>query len=105
MKFKKFYKFKHKAKNLIKKSIYSLSELKKEQLKHYRVIANPGCYPTSSSASSSTIIKEKTYKYKNITIDSKSGYSGAGKNYRSKFNFKNFYMSQLMLMQSRTIGM
>ena len=47
MKFKKFYKFKHKAKNLIKKSIYSLSELKKEQLKHYRVIANPGCYPTS----------------------------------------------------------
>ncbi len=93
MKFKKFYKFKHKAKNLIKKSIYSLSELKKEQLKNYRVIANPGCYPTSVQLPLVPLLKKRLINTKNITIDSKSGYSGAGKNYRSKFNFKNFYES------------
>ena len=30
---------------------------------------------------------------KNITIDSKSGYSGAGKNLKSKFKFKNIFNS------------
>ena len=37
---KNFYHFKHKAKNLIKKSIYSLTELKKDKLKKFRIIAN-----------------------------------------------------------------
>ena len=45
--FKNFYHFKHKAKNLINKSIYSLTELKKDKLKKFRIISNPGCYPTS----------------------------------------------------------
>ena len=40
-----------------------------------------------------TLIKKKLIDFKNITIDSKSGYSGAGKNYKSKFKFKNFYSS------------
>ena len=39
------------------------------------------------------LLKKKLIDFKNITIDSKSGYSGAGKNYKLKFNFKNFYVS------------
>ena len=31
--------------------------------------------------------------YKNIIIDSKSGYSGAGKNIKKKFKFKNLFSS------------
>ena len=45
--YEKNYKKKHKAKNLIKKSIYSLPEFSKSKLKNYRIISNPGCYPTS----------------------------------------------------------
>ena len=37
------------------------------------------------------LIKKKLIKFENITIDSKSGYSGAGKNYKKKFKYKNFY--------------
>ena len=37
--------------------------------------------------------KKKLINFKNITIDSKSGYSGAGKIIRSKFKHKNFYFS------------
>ncbi len=91
--YKNIYKKKHKAKNLIKKSIYSIAELKKKKTNNYRIISNPGCYPTSIQIPLVPLLKKKIIELKNITIDSKSGYSGAGKNYKSKFNFKNFYIS------------
>ena len=46
-----------------------------------------------NSNSAYTILKKKLIKRYNITIDSKSGYSGAGKNYLNKFRHKNFYQS------------
>ncbi len=46
-KYQNIYFKKHKAKSLIKKSIYSVSELKGKSVKNFRIVANPGCYPTS----------------------------------------------------------
>ncbi len=92
-KYKFFYKKNHKAKKLIKKALYSITELKRDKIKRFRIIANPGCYPTSIQIPLVPLLKENLIKKNNITIDSKSGYSGAGKNYRSKFNFKNFYQA------------
>ena len=91
--YKNTYYKKHKAEKLIKKSIYSITELQKKKIKNYRIIANPGCYPTSIQIPLVPLLKKKIVELKNITIDSKSGYSGAGKNYKSKFKFKNFYIS------------
>ncbi len=92
-KYKDYYQINHKAKDLIKKSLYSITELKKKKLKDYRIISNPGCYPTSIQIPLIPLIKKKLINVKKITIDSKSGYSGAGKNYKKKFNFKNFHSS------------
>ena len=39
------------------------------------------------------MIKKKLIKTNNLTIDSKSGYSGAGKNLEKKFKHKNLYHS------------
>ena len=39
------------------------------------------------------LIKKKIINTKDITIDSKSGYSGAGKNLEKKFKHKNLYSS------------
>ena len=91
--YKNYYLKKHKAKNLIKDSIYSITELKKNKIKNFRIIANPGCYPTSIQIPLIPLLKKKLIDFKNITIDSKSGYSGAGKNYKVKFNYNNFYSS------------
>ena len=91
--YKNTYLNKHKAKKFIKKSIYSITELKKNKIKNFRIISNPGCYPTSIQIPLVPLLKKKIIQLGNITIDSKSGYSGAGKNYKSKFNFKNFYIS------------
>ena len=45
--YKKFYNIRHKAPELINKSIYSVSEFVKSKIKNYKIIACPGCYPTS----------------------------------------------------------
>ena len=87
------YKKRHLAKELIKHSIYSVSEFCKKEIKKYRIIANPGCYPTSIQLPLIPLIKYKLIKNKNIIIDSKSGYSGAGKNLEKKFKHKNLYSS------------
>ena len=89
----KNYNIKHKAKNLIKESLYSVSEFNKSKIREYRIIANPGCYPTSIQIPLIPLIIKKIIKLDDITIDSKSGYSGAGKKIDKKFNHKNIYNS------------
>tara|TARA_B100001996_G_scaffold371480_1_gene346860 strand:- start:75 stop:1106 length:1032 start_codon:yes stop_codon:yes gene_type:complete len=93
IKFKEFYSKNHKATNLLKYSIYSLSEFVKEKIKNYKIIACPGCYPTSIQLPLIPLLKKGLIKKNDIIIDSKSGYSGAGKNLKKKFSHKNLYSS------------
>jgi N-acetyl-gamma-glutamyl-phosphate reductase len=89
----KNYKIKHSASKLIKYAIYSISEFTSKIIHKYRIIANPGCYTTSIQLPLIPLLKKGLIKSKNITIDSKSGYSGAGKNFEQKFRHKNLYHS------------
>ena len=91
-KYKKNYKIKHKAPNLVIESIYSLPEFVKKEIDKYRIISNPGCYPTSIQLPIIPLFKKKLIK-NNLIIDAKSGYSGAGKNLEKKFFHKNLYNS------------
>jgi len=91
--YSKNYKIKHKAKDLIKYSLYSISEFSKKLINKYRIISNPGCYPTSIQLILVPLIKKNLINITNITIDSKSGYSGAGKNLEKKFKHRNLYKS------------
>ena len=91
--FKKNYKFSHKARNLINDSIYSISEFSKKIISNYRIIANPGCYSTSVLLPLIPLIKKNYVNKDNISIDSKSGFSGAGKNLNKKFKHKNLFNS------------
>ena len=91
--YKKWYKINHSAKHLIKKSIYALPEYKKKLIKKYSIISCPGCYPTSILLPLIPLIKNNLIMNKNIIIDSKSGYSGAGRNVHKKYKNKNLYNS------------
>ena len=91
--YKKNYNKSHQAKNLISKSIYSIPELLSHSIDKYRIISNPGCYPTSIQLALIPLIKKNLIKINDIIIDSKSGYSGAGKNLEKKFTHKNLYSS------------
>ena len=89
----KWYKIKHSAQKLIKNSIYSLPELKKNQFKNHKVLSSPGCYPTSILLPLAPLIQKNFISNRNIVIDSKSGYSGAGRNVHKKYKNKNLYES------------
>jgi len=91
--YEKWYKIKHHSKNLIKKSIYAITEFTRNKLSNYSIISCPGCYPTSIQLPLIPLVKNKMINTKNIIIDSKSGYSGAGKNIEKKFKFKNIFNS------------
>jgi N-acetyl-gamma-glutamyl-phosphate reductase len=89
----KWYKQKHKAKKNIKKSIYALPEIVKNKVKRFNIIGCPGCYPTSILLPLIPLTKSRSIEMKNIIVDSKSGYSGAGRGVHKKFKNKNLYES------------
>ena len=89
----KFYNRSHKAKNLIKKSLYTLPEINGKDIKNFQIISCPGCYPTSILLPLIPLFKNKLIKTKNIVIDSKSGYSGAGRGVYKKYEKKNLFES------------
>ena len=84
--YNKFYKIKHKSKKLLNKSVYGLSELNEKNIKDKKIIACPGCYPTSIIVPLYPLIKGNFLKKDKIIIDSKSGYSGAGRSILKKAN-------------------
>ena len=91
--FLKWYKIKHKAINMINNSIYALPEIKRNKIKNNKIISCPGCYPTSILLPLIPLLKKKLISNNNIIIDSKSGYSGAGRSVHKKYKNLNLYES------------
>ena len=89
----KWYKQKHRSVKNIKKSIYSLPEISGDKIKNFNIIGCPGCYPTSILLPLIPLIKKNLIKINNVIIDSKSGYSGAGRGVHDKYKDKNLYES------------
>ena len=93
MNYLKWYKQEHRAINNIKKSIYLLPEISNSKLDKFDIISCPGCYPTSILLPLTPIIKSNMILLDNVIIDSKSGYSGAGRSVHKKYLHKNLYES------------
>ncbi len=70
---------KHTAPDLIKKAVYGLPELYRDDVKGADLVANPGCYPTSIILGIAPLLKEGCVDPLSIIADSKSGTSGAGR--------------------------
>jgi len=79
--FEKWYGMQHACPEVLKDSVYGLSELNREQIKNANVVGNPGCYPTTVQLGLAPLFKqaETLVKPESIIIDAKSGVSGAGR--------------------------
>ena len=75
----KWYGHAHQAVELQKEAVYGLTEVAREKVKNARLVANPGCYPTSALLPLLPLLEAKAIDAKNIIIDSKSGVTGAGR--------------------------
>jgi N-acetyl-gamma-glutamyl-phosphate reductase len=89
----KWYKQKHRAVSNITKSYYSLPEINSNNIGNKQIISCPGCYPTSILLPLIPLIKKDFIKVNTIIIDSKSGYSGAGRGVHKKFKNNNLHES------------
>ncbi len=69
----------HSAREFLTEAIYGLPEIHREQIKQARLVANPGCYPTSIILALAPLLKEGLIRPETIIADSKSGASGAGR--------------------------
>jgi N-acetyl-gamma-glutamyl-phosphate reductase len=69
----------HSSAELIDEAVYGLPELYRDQVKNARLVANPGCYPTSITLGLAPLLREKLIDPATLIIDSKSGTSGAGR--------------------------
>ena len=77
--YQNWYGFEHSNIEVNNEFQYGLTEFNRNEIKKSKCIANPGCYATSILTPLIELIKQNAIKTDDIIIDSKSGYSGAGK--------------------------
>ncbi|MCM2264621.1 MAG: N-acetyl-gamma-glutamyl-phosphate reductase [Desulfuromonadales bacterium] len=69
----------HETPELLTEAVYGLPELYREQVRGTRLVANPGCYPTSVALALTPLLRNQLIDPATIIVDSKSGTSGAGR--------------------------
>ncbi len=74
-----WYGLLHNHKDTLRKAVYGLPEIYRKKIQKARLIANPGCYPTSTILGLMPALKNRLIDPATITIDSKSGTTGAGR--------------------------
>ena len=85
--YEKFYKVTHADKVSLKDAVYGLPELYRAKIKTTKLLANPGCYPTSAILALAPLLAMNLVDLSSIIIDAKSGVSGAGKKLEKEFLF------------------
>ncbi|KAF0152176.1 MAG: N-acetyl-gamma-glutamyl-phosphate reductase [Ignavibacteria bacterium] len=75
----KYYQHDHSAVNLLGVAVYGLSEWNEREISKAKLIANPGCYPTSILLPLIPLLEAEVIESNSVSIVSYSGASGAGK--------------------------
>jgi len=74
-----WYGVEHAAPELLKRAVYGLPEINREQISEADLVANPGCYPTAVSLGLLPLLEEGVVDLNSLIADAKSGVSGAGR--------------------------
>ena len=69
----------HKTPGTLGEAVYGLPELHRDEIRNTRLVANPGCYPTSIILGLAPVLKSHWIDTDSVIADSKSGVSGAGR--------------------------
>ncbi|OHE22449.1 MAG: N-acetyl-gamma-glutamyl-phosphate reductase [Syntrophus sp. GWC2_56_31] len=69
----------HKFPEVLEAAVYGLPELYRESIRNTRLVANPGCYPTSIILGLAPVLRSGWIDTDSVIADSKSGVSGAGR--------------------------
>lgn len=74
-----WYGFEHPSPGWPGKAVYGLPEMFADEIAGAELVANPGCYPTAVALALAPLLSEGLLDPAHVTIDAKSGVSGAGR--------------------------
>ena len=77
--YEEYYGGAHPAPDLLAEAVYGLPEVRAAEIKAARLIASPGCYPTSILLPLLPLLRENLIDQATIVANSMSGVSGAGR--------------------------
>ena len=75
----RWYGVKHGSPELVAQAVYGLCEVNRERIPGARLVANPGCYPTSVQLGFLPLVEAGVVDLAHLVADAKSGVSGAGR--------------------------
>ena len=75
----KWYGMQHSSPELVAEAVYGLPEVNREAIRQARLIACPGCYPTSVQLGFMPLLEQGLVDVNHLIADAKSGVSGAGR--------------------------
>lgn len=85
--YKEFYGHDHSTPELLGKAVYGLPEIYRTKISDAKLVACPGCYPTSILLPLLPIIREKVVNLASILVSSLSGVTGAGRKVEAEYLF------------------
>jgi N-acetyl-gamma-glutamyl-phosphate reductase len=85
--YEEFYGHAHPAPELLSQAVYGLPELYRERLRGARLVAAPGCYPTSILLPLVPLLRAGLIESDGIVVNSLSGVSGAGRKAELEYLF------------------
>jgi N-acetyl-gamma-glutamyl-phosphate reductase len=74
-----WYGMEHACPDLLADAVYGLPELKRDEIRQARLVANPGCYPTAAALGFLPLVEQGLVDPSALVADCKSGVSGAGR--------------------------
>jgi len=77
--FEAWYHTPHQTPDCLAEAVYGLPELHRDKIRSARLLANPGCYPTSVILALAPLMDADWVDLGSLIADSKSGISGAGR--------------------------
>jgi N-acetyl-gamma-glutamyl-phosphate reductase len=93
--YEQWYGEPHVSPRYIEKAVFGLTELYRPRIRETKLVSNPGCYPTSVILGLAPLLRERLIDCASIHVNSVSGISGAGRDYKP---FKLFYEADSNVM-------
>jgi N-acetyl-gamma-glutamyl-phosphate reductase len=82
-----WYEKEHTDLEHLEHAIYGIPELFRDKIRNARLVANPGCYPTSAALAIVPLLQHGLIDAQDIIVDSASGISGAGRDPKPEHHF------------------
>ncbi len=77
--YREWYQVEHVNPGALEEAVYGLPEIYREAIRPARLVANPGCYPTSVILAVLPLLKNGWVNAETLIADCKSGVTGAGR--------------------------